>query len=119
MDRGVETILRSSPKIGEGDRRQAVVEEYVMKEAVADVEQEELLPVEEPVMVPLYIEEDIAEPVMLVQVDAESETVQSVQPEPVVAPESPKRQRRSLLGGLIRRAEPSKMDGTILAFNIL
>ena len=52
------------------------------------------------------------------QVDAEPEqTVQPVQPLPVAA--QPQERKRSLLGGLIRRAEPSKMDGTMLAINIL
>ena len=107
--------LRSSSKLEEGGRRAAVVEEYVVEESVADVEQEESLPVEEPVVVPLYIEEDIAEPVMVVQV--ESEPSQREQQEPVAV--KPQKRRSSLFSGLIRRAEPSKMDGTMLAFNIL
>ena len=64
------------------------------------------------------ITDDVAAEPEEPQVDAEPEQmVQPVQPQPVAA--QPQERKRSFLGGLIRRAEPSKMDGTMLAINIL
>ena len=66
----------------------------------------------------LVVDNDIAPEPEEPQVDAEPEQmVQPVQPQPVAA--QPQERKRSFLGGLIRRAEPSKMDGTMLAINIL
>lgn len=86
-----------------------VVEEYLVEENI-----EEELPVEEQIEEPVdnHIEM-IVQPVVSI--------AQTVEPAPAeAAPAKPaKSARRSLLGNLIRRAEPSKMDGTMLAFNIL
>lgn len=66
----------------------------------------------------LVVNDDMAAELEEPQVDAEPEQpLQPVPPEPVAA--QPQERKRSLLGGLIRRAEPSKMDGTMLAINIL
>ena len=66
----------------------------------------------------LVVDNDIAPEPEEPQVDAEPEQpLQPVPAEPVAA--KPQERKRSLLGGLIRRAEPSKMDGTMLAINIL
>ena len=113
LNRAVGSNFRSSSKLEEGNRRTAVVEECVVEEYA--VEEEEVMPTEDTVVAPLIIEEDIvAEPVMVAQVESEPKPIQS---EPVVV--APQERKRSIFGGLIRRAEPSKMDGTMLAFNIL
>lgn len=66
----------------------------------------------------LVVDNDIAPEPEEPQADAEPEQpLQPVPAEPVAA--QPQAHKRSLLGGLIRRAEPSKMDGTMLAINIL
>ena len=111
--RAVGSNSRSSSKLEEGNRRTAVVEEYVVEEYA--VEEEDVMPTEDTVVAPLIIEEDfVAEPVMVVQVESEPKPVQS---ESVVA--TPQERKRGIFGSLIRRAEPSKMDGTVLAFNLL
>ena len=76
-----DSISNSSTKRGEGDRREAVVEEY-----------------------------DTKEPAPIV----------SVGNTPAAAPiDESKTKRESIFKNLFRRHEPSKMDGTMLALNIL
>ena len=66
----------------------------------------------------LVVDNDIAPEPEEPQVDAEPEQpLQPVPAEPVAA--KLQERKSSLLGGLLRRAEPSKMDGTMLAINIL
>lgn len=82
-------------------------------------------PEEQPVAEELPVVEQIEEPVdnqieMLVQPVVSVEQPldpMPAQPEPVTA--KPQERKHSLLGTLIHRAEPSRMDGTILAFNIM
>lgn len=86
-----------------------VIEDYFVEENV-----EESLPVEEQVeeLVNNQIEM-IAQPVVSI-----AQTDEPVLDEPVSS-KSAKSIRHNLLSSLIRRAEPSKMDGTMLAINIL
>lgn len=101
--------VTAQPVVEEEQEAPIVVEEYFIEE----IEEEEL-PVEEQIEEPVDNRiEIIAQPVVSV--------AQTVEPAPEeTAPAKPtKPARRSILGGLIRRAEPSKMEGTMLAFNIL
>ena len=101
--------VTEQPVVEEEQEAPIVVEEYLVEEIV-----EEELPVEETDEEPVDNQlEMIVQPMVSV--------AQTVEPAPVeTAPaKSAKPVRRSLLSGLIRHAEPSKMDGTMLAFNIL
>lgn len=84
------------------------VEEYFVEETV-----EEEPPVEEPVEAPVNNQiEVIAQPVVSI--------AQTVEPTPEKpTPVKPRERKRSFLSSLFRPAEPSLMEGTVLAFNIL
>ena len=84
------------------------VEEYFVEDIV-----EEELPVEEPVEAPVNNQiEVIAQPVVSI--------AQTVEPTPEKpTPVKPRERKRSFLSSLFRPAEPSLMEGTVLAFNIL
>ena len=84
------------------------VEEYFVEETV-----EEEPPVEEPVEDPVNNQiEVIAQPVVSI--------AQTVEPTPEKpTPVKPRERKRSFLSSLFRPAEPSLMEGTVLAFNIL
>ena len=86
-----------------------VAEVYLVeKEGVVEiVDTAEIFPV---------VEEDVvSDTVMIVHVFPEPE--QPAQPEPVSA--KPQERKHSIISDLLRRREPSKMDGTVLAINIL
>lgn len=82
------------------------VEEQTVAEELPAVDE-----IEEPVDTQI---EMLSQPVVSVEQSLEPVPAQL---EPVAA--KPQERKRSLLSGLIRRAEPSKMDGTMLAINIL
>ena len=102
-----------------------VVEEYVAEEVPA-----ELMEVEEPVVerqdkVMMIEEAAVSEPAPIVQaepVDAVAAPIVSVSntsEQPVAPAEVRKPKRASIFKNIFRRHEPSKMDGTMLALNIL
>ena len=101
-----------------------VVEEYVAEEVPA-----EQMEVEEPVVErqdKVMIEEAaVSEPAPIVQaepVDAVAAPIVSVSntsEQPVATAEERKPKRASIFKNIFRRHEPSKMDGTMLALNIL
>jgi hypothetical protein len=84
------------------------VEEYFVEETV-----EEEPPVEEPVEAPVNNQiEVIAQPVVSI-----AQTVEPTLEKPT--PVKPRERKRSFFSSLFRPAEPSLMEGTVLAFNIL
>lgn len=87
---------------------QETIEEFYAEVPAEETEKEPLM-IEQDVAVAPIVEEQPAEPVAVAQTT------------PVTSSESdaPKPARRSLFGSLFRHAEPSKMDGTVLAINIL
>ena len=90
------------------------VEEYVAEEVPIEPEAEE--PVVEEQDTVIIIEEVVApEPAPIAQAET---TPQPAEPAAVPAEES-KPKRESIFKNLFRRHEPSKMDGTMLALNIL
>ena len=100
-----------------------VVEEYVAEEVQAEPESEEAPVVEERDTVIIIEEAVVPEPTPIVQaepVDAVAAPIVSVGNTPAAAPiEESKPKRESIFKNLFRRHEPSKMDGTMLALNIL
>lgn len=132
-------LYSSSPKIGEGDRREAVVEEYDT-ETPAPVAREEII--EKPVVEEEYIAEEVPadtatyssplaelgapSPNLGEESDSVATAVEtivapivSVDNTPAATSEEPKPKRESIFKNIFRRHEPSKMDGTMLALNIL
>ncbi len=102
-----------------------VVEEYVAEEVPA-----ELMEVEEPVVerqdkVMMIEEAAVSEPAPIAQTEsvetiaAPIVSVSNTSEQPVATAEERKSKRASIFKTLLRRHEPSKMDGTMLALNIL
>lgn len=102
-----------------------VVEEYVAEEVQAEPESEEAPVVEERDTVIIIEEAVVPEPAPIVQaepVDAVAAPIVSVSntsEQPVATAEERKPKRASIFKNIFRRHEPSKMDGTMLALNIL
>ena len=102
-----------------------VVEEYVAEEVQAEPESEEAPVVEERDTVIIIEEAVVPEPAPIVQaepVDAVAAPIVSVSntsEQPVAPAEVRKPKRASIFKNIFRRHEPSKMDGTMLALNIL
>ena len=102
-----------------------VVEEYVAEEVPA-----ELMEVEEPVVerqdkVMMIEEAAVSEPAPIAQTEsvetiaAPIVSVSNTSEQPVATAEERKSKRASIFKNIFRRHEPSKMDGTMLALNIL
>lgn len=84
----------------------------------AEVPAEEL-PAEVTEEEPLVVEQDFAAAPVVEEQPAEPVAIAQTTPAPVPKPDVSKPTRRSFFGSLFRQAEPSKMDGTMLAINIL
>lgn len=102
-----------------------VEEVYVAEEVQAEPESEEAPVVEERDTVIIIEEAVVPEPAPIVQaepVDAVAAPIVSVSntsEQPVATAEERKSKRASFFKNIFRRHEPSKMDGTMLALNIL
>lgn len=90
----------------------------ITEEFYAEVPAEEL-PAEVTEEEPLVVEQDFAAAPVVEEQPAEPVAIAQTTPAPVPEPDVSKPTRRSFFGSLFRQAEPSKMDGTMLAINIL
>lgn len=90
----------------------------ITEEFYAEVPAEEL-PAEVTEEEPLVVEQDFAAAPVVEEQPAEPVAIAQTTPAPVPKPDVSKPTRRSFFGSLFRQAEPSKMDGTMLAINIL
>lgn len=85
-----------------------IIEEFYAEVSAEEIEKE-----------PLVIEQDFAVAPIVEEQPAEPVAIAQTTPAPVPEPDVSKPTRRSFFGSLFRQAEPSKMDGTMLAINIL
>ena len=85
-----------------------IIEEFYAEVSAEEIEKE-----------PLVIEQDFAVAPIVEEQPAEPVAIAQTTPAPVPEPDVSKPTRRSLFGSLFRQAEPSKMDGIMLAINIL
>ena len=90
----------------------------ITEEFYAEVPAEEL-PAEVTEEEPLVVEQDFAAAPVVEEQPAEPVAIAQTTPAPVPKPDVSKPTRRSFFGSLVRQAETSKMDGTMLAINIL
>lgn len=102
-----------------------VVEEYVAEEVPAELMEEEEPVVERQDKVMMIEEAAVSEPAPIAQTEsvetiaAPIVSVSNTSEQPVATAEERKSKRASIFKNIFRRHEPSKMDGTMLALNIL
>jgi len=91
-----------------------MVQEYIAEEVIVEEEVEE-----DSSATDIAVSPQVAAPEPLVAANEEEEKFVKEEVEPVKEEPEHKEVRRRIFSSLFRRADPSKMDGTVLAFNIL